>query len=71
MRERGLTVCAIVKEGPAGEEILDELRDGKYDLVVLGDRKSLSPARRLLGGTLTEVMRNAETRVMIVRPPRP
>jgi nucleotide-binding universal stress UspA family protein len=71
MREHGLTVRAIVREGPAGEEILDELREGKYGLVVLGDRKSLSPARRLLGGTLTEVMRNADTCVMIVRPPRP
>jgi nucleotide-binding universal stress UspA family protein len=50
---------------------LDELRDGKYDLVLLGDRKSLSPARRLLGGTLTEVMGNADSCVMIVRPPRP
>jgi nucleotide-binding universal stress UspA family protein len=70
MRERGLTVRAIVREGPAGEEILDELRDGRYDLVLLGDRKSLSPARRLLGGTLTEVMRNADTCVMIVRPSR-
>jgi len=71
MRERGLTANAIVREGPAGEEILDELRGGKYGLVVLGDRKSLSPARRLLGGTLTEVMHNADTCVMIVRPPRP
>ncbi|MGZ8888963.1 MAG: universal stress protein, partial [Halobacteriota archaeon] len=26
MREHGLTVRAIVREGPAGEEILDELR---------------------------------------------
>jgi nucleotide-binding universal stress UspA family protein len=68
MRDRGLTVRAIVREGPAGEEILDELRDGKYDLVVLGDMKSLSPARRLLGGTLTEIMRNADMCVMIVRP---
>ena len=41
MREHGLSANAIVREGPAGEEILDELRGGKYDLVVLGDRKSL------------------------------
>jgi nucleotide-binding universal stress UspA family protein len=71
MREHGLTVSAIVREGVAGDEILDELRDGKYDLVLLGDKKSLSPARLLLGGTLTEVMRNADSCVMIVRPPRP
>jgi nucleotide-binding universal stress UspA family protein len=71
MRDLGLSVHAVVREGPAGEEILDELRDGKYDLAVLGDRKSLSPARRLLGGTLTEVMSNADTCVMVVRPSRP
>src|SRR5659263_512604 len=39
-RERGLTVRAMVRGGSAGEEILDELRGGKYDLVVRGDRKS-------------------------------
>jgi nucleotide-binding universal stress UspA family protein len=71
MRERGLSARAVVREGPAGDEILDELRGGAYDFVVLGDRKSLSPTRRLLGGTLTEVMRNADTCVMIVRPSRP
>jgi len=70
MRDLGLSVRAVVREGPAGEEILDEVREGNYDLVVLGDKKSLSPARRLLGGTLTEVMRNADACVMIVRPPR-
>ena len=71
MRGFGLILHAIVREGPAGEEILDELHHGKYDLVILGDRKSLSPARRLLGGTLTEVMRNADKCVMIRRPSRP
>ena len=71
MRECGLTVRAIVREGRAGEEILDELREGKYDMAVLADKKGLSPARRLLGGTLAEVMRNAETCVMVIRPPRP
>jgi nucleotide-binding universal stress UspA family protein len=70
MRELGLNVRAIVREGPPGEEILEELRKGKYDLVVLGDRKSLSPTRRLLGGTLTEVMHNADECVMTVQPPR-
>jgi nucleotide-binding universal stress UspA family protein len=71
IREHGLTASAIVREGPASEEILDELFDGKYNLVILGDRKSLSPARRLLGGALTEIMHNADTSVTIVRQPRP
>jgi len=71
MRERGLTVKTIIREGPAGRQILDEIREGKYDLVVLGDRKKLSLVRRLLGGTLTELMHNADTCVMIVWPPRP
>ncbi len=71
MRERGLTVRAIVREGQAAQKILDELREGRYDLAVLADKRSLLPTRRLFGGTLTEVVRNADTCVMIIRPPRP
>jgi nucleotide-binding universal stress UspA family protein len=71
MRQRGFTVRAIVREGQAAKEILDELREGSYDIAVLADKRSLSPTRRLFGGTLTEVVRNAETCVIVVRPSRP
>ena len=71
MCARGLTVRAIVREGQAAKEILDELREGRYDVAVLADKKSLSPTRRLFGGTLTEVVHNADACVIIVRPHRP
>ena len=37
MREQGLTVRAVVREGHAAAEILDEVSEGHYDLVMLGD----------------------------------
>jgi nucleotide-binding universal stress UspA family protein len=70
MRERRLTVKAIVREGLPAAEILAELEEGEYDLAVLGDKKGLSTTRRLLGGTLAEVMQNANTCLLVVRPPR-
>ena len=70
MRKKGLNARAIVREGHAVKEILDELREGKYQLAVLGDKKGLSATRRLLGGTLVEVLDNADTCVMVMRPPR-
>jgi nucleotide-binding universal stress UspA family protein len=69
VRERGFTARALVREGPAAGEILAELEEGGYDLAVLGDKKGLSATRRLLGGTLAEVMQNANTCLMVVRSP--
>lgn len=68
MREQGLTVRAIVREGHAAEEIIDEVRDGHYDIVMLGDAHSLSPSRLLVGSTATEVMQNVRACIMIIRP---
>jgi nucleotide-binding universal stress UspA family protein len=70
MREQGLTVRAVVREGHPAEEILDEVREGQYDIVVLGDAHSFSASRLLVGSTVTEVMRNACTCVMVIHPAR-
>ncbi|MFZ0926288.1 MAG: universal stress protein [Halobacteriota archaeon] len=70
MREQGLTVRAVVREGHAAAEILDEVSEGHYDLVMLGDASSFSASRLLVGGTVTEIMRNARTCIMVIRPAR-
>ena len=70
MLEQGLTVRAVVREGHPAEEILDEVRDGQYDIVMLGDAHSFSASRLLVGSTVTEVMRNACTCVMVIHPAR-
>ncbi len=68
MREQGLTVRAVVREGHAAEEILDEVREGHYDIVMLGGARSFSASRLLVGSTVTHVMQNARTCVMVIRP---
>jgi nucleotide-binding universal stress UspA family protein len=46
------------------------VREGHYDLVMLGDVHSFSASRLLVGSTVTEVMRNARTCVMVMHPAR-
>ena len=70
MREQGLAVRAVVREGHAAKEILDEVREGQYDIVVLGDAHSFSASRLLVRSTVTQVMQNARTCVMAIRPAR-
>ena len=70
MREQGLAVRAVVREGHAAEEILNEVNEGQYDIVVLGAGHSFSASRLLVGSTVTEVMRNVRTCVIVVHPAR-
>ena len=70
MQEQGLAVRAVVREGHAAEEILDEVREGHYDIVMLGAGHSFSASRLFVGSTVTEVMRNVRTCVMVMHPAR-
>jgi nucleotide-binding universal stress UspA family protein len=70
MREQGLAVRAVVREGHAAKEILDEVREGQYDIVMLGAGHSFSASRLFVGSTVTQVMQNARTCVMVIRPAR-
>ncbi len=67
MREQGLTVHTIVREGHAAQEIADEAREGRYDIVMLGGARSLSPSKLIMGSTVTEVMQNVRTCIMVIR----
>ena len=70
MREQGLVVRAVVREGHVAKEILDEASEGQYDIVMLGDAHSFSPSKLLVRSTVTQVMQNAQTCVMVIRPTR-
>jgi len=54
MREQGLTVRAVVREGHAAEEILDEVREGHYDIVMLGGARSSQRRDCSVGSTVTQ-----------------
>jgi nucleotide-binding universal stress UspA family protein len=69
MKNEGFNVQGKVREGHIVEEILDEIREGEYDMVVLGDKKGVSPARLLIGSTASEVMHRAKVCVIVIKPP--
>ena len=45
MKNDGFTVRGKVREGHVVEEILDEINEERYDMVMLGDKKGFSPVR--------------------------
>ena len=69
MEREGFDVRGTVREGHVVEEILEEINEEGYDMVLLGDKKGLSPARILLGSTVSEVMHRAKVCVMVIKPP--
>jgi len=69
MKREGFNVRETVREGHVVEEILDEINEEGYDMVMLGDKKGFSPARMLLGSTVSEVMHRAKVCVMVIKPP--
>jgi nucleotide-binding universal stress UspA family protein len=68
LKKEGFNVREKVREGRAVEEILDEVREGEYDMLILGDKKGISPARLLIGSTASEVMHRAKVCVMVIKP---
>jgi nucleotide-binding universal stress UspA family protein len=69
MKNAGYNVRDKVREGHVIEEILDEIREGGYNVIMLGDKTGLSPARLLLGSTVSEVMHRAKACVIVIKPP--
>lgn len=69
LQREGLEAERKVRTGDPVEEILAEIHEGKYDLVVLASC-TLSAVERLLGGGLSRrVCEAAETSVLIVKSP--
>lgn len=68
-REQKATVtAALLIDGEPGQALLTAAEDHHADLVVIGARRDLSIADRILGSVATEVVRQAPCEVLIVRP---
>jgi nucleotide-binding universal stress UspA family protein len=60
-----------IRGGNPVEGILNEIREGDYDLLVVGARRRVSTARRLLGSVTQQIIRRAPIPVLVARKTRP
>jgi len=67
----GLAVKTRVRQGDPAEGILMEVREGRYDLVVVGAGREGGLAQRLLGSVALQVVRRAPASVLVARAPGP
>jgi nucleotide-binding universal stress UspA family protein len=58
----------LVEDGPAGRAIIDAAKRIGADLIVVGCAGAKGLRRLLLGSAATEVVREAKTSVLVVRP---
>ena len=65
-----ISVTTIVVSGHAAPKILEELREGTYDLLVMGSRGLGRVGSALLGSVSQAVLHEAEVPVLVVRAPR-
>ena len=66
----GLTVDTRIRRGDPTNSILAEVREGSYDLVVVGARQGVGLAQRLLGSVTQQVIRRVPTSVLVARQAR-
>jgi universal stress protein A len=66
-RELGRPVVAKVRIGPPYAEIVDEAREGAYDLIVIGTHGRTGLKHFMLGSVAERVVRLAPCRVLTVR----
>jgi len=66
----GLSVETRLRQGDPIANILAEVQEGEYDLVVIGARKEAGLVQRLLGSVAQAVVRRAPTSVLVVRQAR-
>jgi nucleotide-binding universal stress UspA family protein len=62
-----VSVTSIVMAGPPAQVILERLRDGRYDLLVMGTRGLGRVGSALLGSVSQTVLHAAEVPVLVVR----
>ncbi len=60
-------VQANLRKGNPAEEILEEIEEEDYDLVVMGSRGLGAFSRTVLGSVSNKVLNHAKTNVLIVR----
>lgn len=68
LREMGIEVEMKLRHGSATEEILQEIEEGDYDLVVMGSTQVARGLRRYFVGSITDkVVENTPCPVLVVR----
>ena len=65
-----ISVTTLVVSGHAAREILQRLREGRHDLLVMGTRGLGRVGSALLGSVSQAVLHEAEVPVLVVRAPR-
>lgn len=67
VRAKGIAVETLLKKGHIVQEILEAVKNGKFDLIVIG-AKGVSKIREMLLGSVSEkVIRNAQCPVLVVK----
>jgi nucleotide-binding universal stress UspA family protein len=66
-----VSVTSVVMAGSPAQVILERLREGRHDLLVMGTRGLGRVGSALLGSVAQHVLHEAEVPVLVVRAPRP
>jgi len=67
LREMGVEPALIIKEGKAGEVIVQEAKSGDYDLIVMGSRGLSDLEGVILGSNAHRVLSAAHCPVLLCR----
>ncbi len=60
-------VNTIIRSGDAGREIIEEAKEGGYDLIIMGSRGLGAFSRAMLGSVSNKVLNHVKIDVLIVR----
>lgn len=60
-------VRTILKKGSPADEILKEVEDGNYDLIVMGCRGFSAFSKSILGSVSQKILNHTDTDVLIVK----
>ncbi len=70
LEDEGVKASAKLRYGLVEDEIFGELREGDYDLLVIGAHASVGLSKYLLGDITSRVVEHAEAPVLVVRTPK-
>ncbi len=65
--ENQIPVEKVIREGVASEEILAQSEEGKYDLIVIGNRGLSKTEKFFLGSVSERIVRRAKCSVLVVK----
>jgi nucleotide-binding universal stress UspA family protein len=72
LEKLGVAVKLRIRHGFIVDQLLEEIREGNYDLIVSGSSRARGPLRHFIMGDVTEaILENAECSVLVARSQRP